>query len=150
MISSANASSLSCNPAFLRNSHSHTVITVHPRASRCAVVTSSQCRFLAIFSSQNSTFDFGLVAYRHPLCPCQKHPFTIIATPYFGRTISGLPGSLRSCSRNLNPRACSPFLTRISGLVFLPRMRDMHLWRWDGVNLSGTRNQATRVSQLKL
>ena len=53
-ISSESASILALAASFPFNSHSHTVITVHPSASRCAVVTSSLCLFLAIFASQNS------------------------------------------------------------------------------------------------
>ena len=112
-ISSANASNFEAASAFPLSSHSHTVITCHPKASRWALVTSSRCRFLAILVSQNSTLLFGLVAYWHPLCPCQKHPFTIMATPYFGSTISGLPGSFLSCNLNLNPRTCSPFEPKV-------------------------------------
>lgn len=41
------------------SSHSHIVITVHPNASRCAVVTSSRCRLRTILFCQNSSFVFG-------------------------------------------------------------------------------------------
>ena len=119
-----------------RSSHSHIVMTCQPSASRWAVVTSSRWRFLSIFVSKNYTFDFGLVAYLHPLWPCQKHPLTIIATLYLGKRISGLPGNFLLCNRKRNPRAYSPFLTRISGLVFLARIRDIQYFRWVDESLS--------------
>ena len=53
----------------------------------------SRARFVRNFPSQNSEFDFGTVARRHPVCWCQKHPFTKIAHRRDTFAKSGLPGS---------------------------------------------------------
>jgi len=41
---------------------------------------------------------------------------------YSGSTMSGFPGSSRTCRRNRKPRWCRALRTKISGLVFRPRM----------------------------
>lgn len=43
------------------------------------------------FSNQYSLFSEGVVHLLHPLCLCQKQPFTKITVLYFGSTISGVP-----------------------------------------------------------
>lgn len=61
------------------------------------------------------------MAFGHPGCRCQKHPFTNTMVFHFGRTKSGRPGRLRLCNRNRRPSRCAAFRTNISGTVCLPR-----------------------------
>src|SRR5208283_3588501 len=78
-------------------SHSHTYSTVHPFSRRSFMLRASLATFALNFASQKARFACGVYAYLHPLCLCQKQPFTKIAVPYFGMTISGLPGRSRRC-----------------------------------------------------
>jgi len=55
-------------------SHSQMVITFQPAKRRSSSTFLSRSTFLTNFSSQNATFDFGVLARRHPGCLCQKQP----------------------------------------------------------------------------
>jgi len=55
---------------------------------------------------------------------------------YFGSTMSGQPGRLRTCRRNLKPIAWSARRTVISGRVSLDRTLAMSADRCSGVILS--------------
>ena len=111
-------------------STSHSQITKHcqPIASSSRLARPSLRLLPKIFPRHHSALLFGHLNLSHSW-PCQKQPWTNIAVLYFRKTISGLPGSFPSCSLKRNPDACSAFLTRISGFVFLPRMAPIILLR---------------------
>jgi hypothetical protein len=77
------------------SSHSQTTITRHPAARSAVSLRASRSVFAWNFTVHRSTFDDGVVAYRHAVCRCQKQPWTKIATRCFGRTRSGEPGRPR-------------------------------------------------------
>lgn len=101
-------------------SHSHTVITSHPFSSSDMIAFRSLLLFLFILAIHHSVLVLGMMKYWQLSCPCQKHPCMKTTFLYFGKTRSGLPGSLLSCSLYLKLLAKRNFLTRISGRVFLP------------------------------
>lgn len=103
-------------------SHSHAVITVHPARRSAASLWQSRCTFLSNFERQNSTRVPGTVANLHPACRCQKHPWTNTAARWRGNTRSGVPGKVRTWTRNRRPAACRYRLTTNSGAVSLPLM----------------------------
>jgi len=59
----------------------------------------------ASFSDQKSVLVFGMLAFRHPLCWCQKHPCTKITFFLDRNTISGRPGKSAACNRYRKPSA---------------------------------------------
>jgi hypothetical protein len=120
------------------SSHSHATFTRHPSFPSSLRTLRSRTMFLSNFSSQNFTLVLGVDAILHPTCRCQKHPWTKIATPWRGRTMSGLPESPAPPSRYRKPRRCSSFLSAISGLVSLEGMRDIRSERCTGVRKSTT------------
>ena len=67
---------------------------------------------------------------------CQKHPLTCTTVEYFGSTMSGQPGRLLTCSRNLKPIACSARRTAISGRV-TGHVRERFLGFWTGITSNG-------------
>lgn len=71
-------------------------------------------------------FVFGIDCLLQPLCWCQKQPLTKMTVFAFGITISGLPGSLSTCSLYLQPCLVRVFLTIFSGRVSLLLILDMH------------------------
>jgi hypothetical protein len=66
---------------------------------------------------QNSTRVFGMYAYLHPACRCQKHPCTKMVRLCRGKVMSGRPGRSRRCRRNRKPARCKDRLTANSGEV---------------------------------
>ena len=116
--------------------HSQITATFQPRSSSSRCVRMSRATLASNFRVQNSTFDFGVVAFLQPGCRCQKHPCTKIAMRHRGNTMSGCPGRSFRCSRNLRPIACATFRTRISGPVSLLPTRDMSQDRRSGDNRS--------------
>jgi hypothetical protein len=110
--------------------HPQTVRTDHPRLRRARRTRSSRFLFASIFSDQNFLRVDGSLERRHPLWPCQKHPFTKIATWRSGRIMSGVPGSCRSWRRKRIPRWRRNFWTNLSGSVFDPRTRPISQLRF--------------------
>jgi hypothetical protein len=97
-----------CGNPTLVASHSQTVNTRQP-ASRSPLRTRASRRtFRAIFSSQKTAFDFGLVRpFRHAVWPCQKHPCTSMTIDAESITMSGAPGRVRTLQRNCSPTSRS-------------------------------------------
>lgn len=98
------------------NAHSHTVRTRHPSASSRSMSLLSRALLAANFSAQNSLRVDGIVEYLHPWT-CQKQPCTKSTAWNRGKTRSGEPGSLRSCTRYRRPSRCNALRSRISGPV---------------------------------
>ena len=84
-------------------------------------------------------FPDGRFQFAFPYHDRVKHPFTRIQVRYFLSTISGFPGKRGWLSLYLNPCDHRNFLTRTSGLVSLPLIAAMLLWRCSMVILSGIR-----------
>ena len=103
--------------------HPQTVSTVHPPLRRARRTLSSRFLFAAILSDQNFLLVVGSFARRHPLCPCQKHPLTKMATWFSGIVMSGVPGNCRSCRLKRMPFCRRNLPTCLSGSVFDPRTR---------------------------
>jgi hypothetical protein len=122
--------------AWVSRSHSHTVMTCHPSSSSCLETRLSRFTFRVNFSTQNSVFDFGVVATLHPGCRCQKQPWTNMTQRYLGNTKSGLPGKPVFCTRNRKPRPWRALRRAISGFVFCDRIRDIRSERCAGVSVS--------------
>src|SRR6056297_1114063 len=108
-----------------RVAHSRTTSTRHPASSSSLICLASRSMLRASFSFQNSVLDFGTRKFWHPSWACQKHPCMNIADLYFGRTMSGEPGKFFAWRRYLNPKACRPWRTTISGFVFREPIRDI-------------------------
>lgn len=103
----------------LRISHSQIRIGTYPSRSAIFDADSSRTLFTAIFSRQSSTLG-PLVTGRTWAWPCQKQPSTQIASPWRGRTRSGLQaGARRTYRRKRKPARCSARRSRSSGRVFL-------------------------------
>jgi hypothetical protein len=118
-------------------SHPHITNTLHPERFSARMLLASRLRFFCILALQKLTLDpTGLVASLHRRQPCQKHPCTNMHIRREGNTMSGLPLSVRSCSRYLSPPACRNRRTIISGAVFLPRTWDMMRLRTWGSTVS--------------
>lgn len=86
----------------VRNSHSQMVRTRQPSFLSRRALRMSLATFASNFFFQKS----DLVAGNRPAWhrwACQKQPCTKTTAQYFGKTRSGLPGNLGSCSRYLNP-----------------------------------------------
>ena len=116
---------------------SHTRRTSEPSRLRRAKLLRSRWRFRSIFASQ----------YGESLCcqagnrrPCQKSPSTNTTTRAPLKTISGVPGRLRTCLRKRRPRACTALRTAISIPVSLLRTLVIARRRCSGVRLSGIRH----------
>lgn len=105
-----------------RREHSHTKSTRHPSVRRASTERWSRSTFAASLTRQNSGRVAGIFANLQPWCWCQKQPWTKMATLLPGRTMSGVPGRSRRCSRKRNPSANSRRRTRTSGREFLPLM----------------------------
>lgn len=97
-----------------------------PIAISCCSTSRSRSTFLSIFLAQNSAFCTGALKCSGHLC--QKHPSMNMANFFPGKTMSGRPGSW-FLSRYRRPTAQSALRSFSSGLVFLPRIRDIHRLR---------------------
>lgn len=106
-------------------SHCQTTMTCHPFFFNVSIFRLSLNWVSFIFFSQNSFLVSGSFDALHPRCPCQKHPWMKMTILDLGKTISGLPGYLRSFIRYLNPFENRNFLTKISGFVSFPEILDM-------------------------
>lgn len=129
-ISRTNCSSLA--------SHSQIRLTFQPRDSSARRFWASRSTFRRNFSSQKATFDFGMEAFRHSGCLCQKQPSTNTASLRRGITRSGVPGKSRRWMRKRSPIECAVRRTIISGLVSLDFTRDISRDRRSGESRSTT------------
>ena len=101
---------------------SQILITFQPMCRNLAKFRWSLFRVSSIFFFQN----FGYLCFHcGNLYPCQKSPSKNTTSLAFGKTMSGLPGRFLTCFRKRKPRLCSSDRTILSGLVFLPFMRDI-------------------------
>jgi len=108
---SAGSASTSC---------SHTRTAIQPRVTAVVLERASRSRLRCIFVCHRSAFgpDQDDLPWAGQLC--QKQPSTNTAIRYLGRTKSGVqPGANLRCSLKRTPAACSAFLRRISGAVFV-------------------------------
>lgn len=117
-------------------SHSHTTMGNQPAFLSKEMLVSSRRTFASNLLLQNADLDFGVYAYLHPGCRCQKQPWTKTTALYLGKTISGFPGSLLSVILYLYPKRWSIERTASSGLVFFPRMSDIFQLRFSGDSVS--------------
>lgn len=85
------------------NSHSHTTIDLHPSFRSFDLFSESRSRFLWSFGIQYSKRLLGNRPSTQLECWCQKHPCTRMTFLRAGKTISGRPGSVFTCFRNLRP-----------------------------------------------
>jgi hypothetical protein len=85
----------------------------------------SRLRFAANFSAQYSGLVRGTDASRQRPCRCQKQPCTRMTVRCAGSTMSGVPGSDFTLTRNRNPLRWSALRTVRSGPVPDPRMLRM-------------------------
>lgn len=134
-ISFINPSSVSSRSSLVRNSHSHTTITRHPKDSRRMRFRRSRSLLRCIFVCQNCMLLFGCTDSLQSW-PCQKQPLTNMTVRYLGRTMSGDPGSRLSNKRNLNPLRKRNLLTINSGFVFFAWIRAMISLRFSGATVS--------------
>lgn len=123
-------------------SHCQTVSAVHPRSRSSASTFRSRCRFAENLLCQNSVLVLGTVARWHPSCPCQKQPWTKMTFRRDGNTMSGEPGSFRTCNMYRYPNAKVVRLTTSSGCVLA--CRTLLIWR---LRCSGD-IRSTKVSTL--
>ncbi len=107
-----------------RIEHSLTTATRHRQDLRLWSTRASRSLLSEIFFCQNSVRVLGSRKSGQSW-PCQKQPWKSMTTRCLGKMISGFPGSSRACSRNRSPKRWSPDRSRISGLVFFPRMPDI-------------------------
>ncbi len=110
-------------------SHSQITPTLHPSSFSESKCNLSRSVFFFNFGSQYSFLLEGISCRLHPGCWCQKHPCTNIIILYFGKTISGFPGSFLTFRRKRNPARCSIDLTTSSGFVSRLLIRDIFLLR---------------------
>ena len=106
-------------------SHSQTITTRQPSLVKTRLLDLSLLALPPSFVIQNLRLFVGVVQFLQPRCRCQKQPWTKMTVLCLAITISGRPGSFFPCSRNRYPMRCSRLLTTLSGVVSLPRMRDM-------------------------
>jgi hypothetical protein len=85
----------------------------------------SRLRFAANFLAQYSGLVRGTDASRQRPCRCQKQPCTRMTARCAGSTMSGVPGSDFTLTRNRNPLRWSALRTVRSGPVPDPRMLRM-------------------------
>jgi hypothetical protein len=57
------------------------------------MLAASRATLRANLSSQNARRVFGVVAFLHPGCRCQKQPWTKITLLMDGMQMSGVPGN---------------------------------------------------------
>src|SRR5690606_4133494 len=102
------------------NSHSQMTIEFHPLSFKSFIALMSLFIVSSILSCHHCVLVLGNTKYLHPLCPCQKQPFTKITVLYLVSVKSGFPGSFLLCSLYLKPLLCRYFRTSNSGFVLLP------------------------------
>lgn len=118
--------------------HSQIVCTFQPSDFNCLSTRRSLNLFESIFFVQKDTLLFDVARPALQECPCQKQPCTITILRLLGKTMSGRPGKVFTCSRNRKPSACNVRRTSSSGFVSCPLIRDISQLRRSGVNLSIT------------
>lgn len=101
----------------LRVSHSQITSTRQPIERSDSATRRSRSMLDENLLCQNVGRVAGVVANRQPAWRCQKQPCTNTKVFRAGKTMSGRPGSLRSCTRNRRPAACMYRLTACSGRV---------------------------------
>ena len=106
--------------AILSSSHSQIVLTLQPSRRSLRSFAMSRALLPSSFGSQNRLLLCGILPFRQR-CACQKQPLTCKAVEYFGSTMSGQPGRLRTWRRNRKPIAWSARRTVTSGRVSLDR-----------------------------
>lgn len=121
-----------------RMAHSHTTKTLQPSAISASIWRASREAFPVSFASQNSRRVPGILKRRHPVCLCQKHPWTNTTAFQRRNTMSGLPGNDRVCSRNRRPSSHIRRRTNSSGDVSFPRIFAIAADRCAGVITSAT------------
>ncbi|MCK9990222.1 MAG: hypothetical protein RugAbin2_01236, partial [Rugosibacter sp.] len=77
---------------FPLNAQSQTVKTRQPCLRSPSLAAWSRAMFLASFRFQKARFDLGNRTFPQ-LCACQKHPWTKITAPHFGKVMSGDPAN---------------------------------------------------------
>lgn len=127
-------------------SHCHTIKLFHPNFAKSLTLRWSRSALAAIFGLQYSKRDFGNLPFAQPW-PCQKHPCTKTTKRFAGKTISGLPGRSRLCSRKRKPALCSAERTILSGPVSRTPTDCMIRRRWSGVRVSATREFSTGYTE---
>ena len=103
-------------------SHSQMTMTRQPRARSASSLLRSRATFRENFCVQYATRDLGIWANRHPMCWCQKQPWTNTADRNLGKTRSGQPGRSLRCSRKRKPIRWAMRRTASSGAVSRPRI----------------------------
>ncbi len=98
-------------------SHSQTTNTRQPSACRARWLRRSRARLRRSLSAHHARLVRGMVDRRHPMCLCQKHPWTKTTDRDRGRTMSGRPGRDTARSLKRRPAACRARLTASSGSV---------------------------------
>jgi hypothetical protein len=79
-------------------SHSQITRTRQPARRSRSSFSVSRSTLRESFAAQNSLRVVGKVDFRHPLCWCQKQPWTKTTDLKRGKTMSGLPGKSSRCS----------------------------------------------------
>ena len=110
-------------------------MTFHPASRRSLQFFRSLSTFPRIFFVQYSVFDAGQTNLGQS-CLCQKQPLTKMTVRYFGRTMSGFPGSFATFFRYRKPCANRYLRTNSSGFEFLLRIWDMFFLRSSDDRLS--------------
>ena len=116
--------------------HSQIVCTCQPVDFSCLPTRRSLNLLVSIFFVQKGTLLFDVARPALQECPCQKQPCTITILRRPGKTMSGRPGKVFTCSRYRKPSACNVRRTSSSGFVSCPLIRDISQLRLSGVNLS--------------
>ena len=119
----------------------HSRITRQPRDRSLRKFRWSRFRLVRSFSRQNGDSLCSQLGRRQP---CQKSPSTNTATCCFMKTMSGLPGSDRTCRWKLRPRARSSRCTIFSIEPSLSFTRCMARERCSEVRWSGIEHERAR------
>ena len=105
---------------------------LHPASISFSLCKVSFCTFLSNFFCQNSTQLLGIYSSLHPICLCQKQPFTKTTALYFGKTISGFPCNFLTFILYRNHWLKRYFLTCTSIEVFFALIRGIFQLRFSG------------------
>ena len=114
---------------FPRSAYSHMIRTRQP-VSKSSVADFLSLISLSLSFCRHKSFRVSGSFERAHLWRCQKVPWTNTTVRDCGKTRSGRPGRVLSCSRYLSPFACKPRLTSISGWVSRLRMQLILNWRY--------------------